>query len=427
MPTNIIPAFQGALGALNKPFFAADRRREALERFEAEGFPTARWESWRHTDVTDVVAEPFQPARLVPASRHAASRYAFPGEAARLVFVNGFFAPKLSEIAHLPEGVEAGPLAHRPDTPVLGSFLSLENAPFAALNTALFPDGAFVRIERGISVGAPIHLIFLTVPDNRPTLIAPRVLACVGENARATIVETHGGGAPGHLAAAVTEVDVGPAARLEHVRCVTDLGEGAHVGHLKARQARGSVFVSHNLVFGGSLVRNEISVGQEGEGAECSLDGVILARGRDRVDNLTVIDHAAPRGTSRETYKYLLDGRSRGVFKGEILIRPAGQKSDAAQSNANLLLSNGALMHTTPDLRIFADDVKARHGAAIGRLDKDMMFYGRSRGLAAEEIRRMLIKAFAADVLSRIACDPAREAAVKAVGDWWEEDHDRHE
>jgi Fe-S cluster assembly protein SufD len=208
---------------------------------------------------------------------------------------------------------------------------------------------------------------------------------------------------------------------------VTDLGEGAHVGHLKARQARGSVFVSHNLVFGGSLVRNEISVGQEGEGAECSLDGVILARGRDRVDNLTVIDHAAPRGTSRETYKYLLDGRSRGVFKGEILIRPAGQKSDAAQSNANLLLSNGALMHTTPDLRIFADDVKARHGAAIGRLDKDMMFYGRSRGLAAEEIRRMLIKAFAADVLSRIACDPAREAAVKAVGDWWEEDHDRHE
>jgi Fe-S cluster assembly protein SufD len=206
-----------------------------------------------------------------------------------------------------------------------------------------------------------------------------------------------------------------------------DVGEGAHVGHVKARQARASVFVSHNLVFGGSLVRNEISVAQEGEGAECSLDGVILARGRDRVDNLTLIDHAAPRGTSRETYKYLLDGRSRGVFKGEIMIRPAGQKSDAAQSNANLLLSNGALMHTTPDLRIFADDVKARHGAAIGRLDKDMMFYGRSRGLAAEEVRRMLIKAFAADVLSRIQCEPAREAAVQAVENWWEDDHDRHE
>jgi Fe-S cluster assembly protein SufD len=197
------------------------------------------------------------------------------------------------------------------------------------------------------------------------------------------------------------------------------LGSGAQVGWVRARQAGKSVFSSHNVVLGGALVRNEISVVQEGEGAECSLDGVVLARGRDLVDNHTSRDHAAPRGSSCEIYKYLMDGRSRGVFDGEVVIRPGAQKTDSTQSNSNLLLSAQSLVHTKPELRIFADDVKAKHGATIGRLDGDMLFYCRSRGLSEADARRFLTQAFASDVLDRLPHAPLREAVFADVGAWW--------
>jgi Fe-S cluster assembly protein SufD len=419
--TTLVSTFNDALAKLDKPFFAAEKRKNALERFEAKGFPTTDWEAWRRTDVSDVTAHPFLPARLVPASQDLAARYALPGASVRLTFVNGFFVPALSDIEHLPEGVEAGPLASRPEVDHLGGLTPLADDPFAALNTALFPDGAFLRVTRGTVAEAPIHVLFLTVPDNRPTFLTPRLFVRMGENAQATLVETHAGGATGHLSAAVSEIDLGPASRLTHLRRVLDLGDGAHLGHVQARQARNSFYGSHSMVFGGSLVRNRIGATQEGEGAECSFDGVALARGRERVDHQTVIDHAAPHGTSREAYKYLLADRARGVFNGEVIIRPGAQKVDSAQINTNLLLSDQALVHTKPDLRIFADDVKAKHGATIGQLNKDMVFYCRSRGFSLEEAKRLLTQAFVVDVIERIAYEPLRELSLKAVGAWWGE------
>lgn len=418
MSAAVVTALQDLLPKLDKPFFPVDRRRQALTRFAALGFPTARQEAWRHTDVSDAVSHPFAPARLMPLPV-LPEKLLLPGASVRLVFVNGFFAPALSDIAHLPEGVEAGPLALRPLVPGLGGAVSLEDAPFAALNTALFPDGAFVRVTRGVVAPAPIHLIFLTLSDDGARLIAPRALVQVEENAQAFLLETHAGGAKAHLCAAVTEIDLAPAARLSHVRRVVDAGEGAHVGLVSVRQARASAYASHALVFGGALVRNDLSVVQEGEGAESLLDGVVLARGREVVDNHTLIDHAASHGSSRETYKYLMADRSRGVFNGEVLIRPKSQKVDSAQSNSNLLLSDQALVHTKPDMRIFADDVKAKHGATVGQLNKDMLFYCRSRGLSLEDAKRLLTQAFAVDILDRISNEPLREALSAAVGSWW--------
>lgn len=421
MTSTLLPSLQEASGALDRPFFPADRRRQALLRFAGMGFPATRLESWRHTDVSAWASKAFVPGRLAPVPGGLAERFAIPGAAVRLVFVNGFFAPALSDIAHLPEGVEAGPLALRPAPPAaLGSLAALEDAPFAALNTALFPDGAYVRATRGALSEVPVHLLFLTVPDSGARLIAPRVLVVLEENAQVLVAETHAGGAEDHLSAAVTELDLGPNARLTHVRRVLELGAGAHLARIHARQARGSVYLSHNVVFGGALVRNELSVVQEGEGAECSLDGVALARGRDLVDNHTTVDHAAPHGTSRESYKYLVADRARGVFNGEVVIRPGAQKADASQSNGNLLLSDQALVHTKPELRIFADDVKAKHGATVGQLNKDLLFYCRSRGLSEADARRLLTQAFAVEVLARIPHEPLRESVMSDVGAWWE-------
>lgn len=418
MSAAVVSAFQDFLPKLDKPFFPVEHRRQALTRFAALGFPSTRLEAWRHTDVSSAVSHSFAPGRLMPLAV-LPEKLLLPGASVRLVFLNGFFSPTLSDIAHLPEGVEAGPLALRPAVPGLGSAASLQDAPFAALNTALFPDGAFVRVTRGVTVGAAIHLVFLTLPDAGARLVTPRALVQVEENAQAVLLETHAGGAAAHLCAAVTEIDLAPAARLTHVRRVLDTGEGAHVGTVSVRQARASFYGSHALVFGGALVRNDLSVLHEGEGAECLLDGVVLARGREVVDNHTLIDHAASHGMSRETYKYLMADRSRGVFNGEVLIRPNAQKVDSAQSNANLLLSDQALVHTKPDLRIFADDVKAKHGATVGQLNKDMLFYCRSRGFSLEEAKRLLTQAFAVDVLERIAQEPLRASLVEAVGDWW--------
>jgi Fe-S cluster assembly protein SufD len=415
---SLLPALQAAVGGLDRPFFPAERRRQALARFAAQGFPTTGLEAWRHTDVRDAVARDFAPARLLPAEASAISRWDLSSACCRLVFVNGFFAPALSVVAGLPEGVEAGPLSARPPL-ALGSFLSLEDAPFAALNTALFPDGAFVRVTRGVAARGLIHLIFLSLPDAGPVLAAPRALLLLEENAQASVVETHAGGAAGLLSAAVTEIDLAPAARLSHVRRVAAVGDGFHAGRTAVRQARDSRYASHSIVVGGRLVRNDLTVLQAGPGAECALDGVVLARGRDLVDNHTLIDHASPRGSSRETYKYLVGDRARGVFNGEVVIRPGAVGTDSAQANANLLLSDQALVHTKPDLRIFADDVKAKHGATVGRLNADMLFYCRSRGLSAVEATRLLTQAFAVEVLDRVPDEALRESLLAEVGAWW--------
>jgi Fe-S cluster assembly protein SufD len=419
MSSPSVLALEPLISALKTPFFPAPLRRSALARFASAGFPSTDQPGWRHTDVSALAARPLLASRAATPPVSVPAAYALPGASARLVFVNGYFAPALSNAGGLAAGVEAGPLSSRPEAPPLGALLPLEGAPFAALNTALFPDGAYVRVTRGAAAEAPIHLLFLTLPVGAPAHVFPRTLIVMEEASQALVVEEHAGGGADLAAEAVTEISCGPSSRLTHVRLVRDLAGGFHLGHVHARQDRAAVYSSHNVVFGGGLTRNQFTSVLEGEGAETSFDGLALARGRETVDNHTTLDHAAPHGTSRENYKYLLADRSRGVFNGEVVIRPGAQKADTAQSNANLLLSDQALMHTTPELRIFADDVKAKHGATIGQLNKDMLFYCRSRGLSLEDAKRLLTQAFAVEVLERLPFEPLRNAVLDAVASWW--------
>jgi len=367
-------------------------RRRAIERFAALGFPTGREEAWRFTDVTPIAETAFGPADgadLAPLEPFAHG----PLAACQLAFVNGRFAPALSSA--LPPGVTRT----EPDPADIGS------GAFAALNTALFRDGAFLRIAGRIE--RPIHLLFLSAGDGFAA--HPRVRIAADAGAQATIVESYLGPLGGaYLTNAVTEITLGDGAILDWTKVQRESPKAYHVATVAARQARASAFTSHSISLGAAIARNDISAVLDGEGAECTLNGLFEATGSQLVDHHTSIDHAKPHGTSRELYKGILNGKARGVFDGKIVVRPDAQKTNAMQTNRNLLLSKEALVNTKPQLEIFANDVKCRHGATIGQLDGDMLFYMRSRGIDAADARRLLVHAFASEIIDEVKVEAIR-------------------
>ncbi|HVB37990.1 MAG TPA: Fe-S cluster assembly protein SufD, partial [Vicinamibacterales bacterium] len=283
---------------------------------------------------------------------------------------------------------------------------------FPALNTAFFADGAFVLLPPHTILDAPIHLLFITVADRARTeavMTHPRVLLVAGEDSQARIIESYAG-TPGatYFTNALTEVSLGEHAVVEHCRVQRESDAAFHVGLMHVNGRRSSTFTSHAFALGGALVRNEIAAVMGGEGMECTLNGLYLATGRQLVDNHTTIDHATPHCSSHEIYKGVLAGRARGVFNGKIIVRPDAQKTDAKQTNRALLLSDDAVIDTKPQLEIFANDVKCTHGAAIGQLDDDAVFYLRSRAIGEQDARTMLIHAFAGEVLDRVHIEPVR-------------------
>ena len=252
-------------------------------------------------------------------------------------------------------------------------------------------------------VDAPIHLVFTSSAEERPTSAHPRVLVVVGARSRATIVESYGGrAASAYFSNGVTELFAGENATVDHYKLQQESAEAAHIGALYIHARRDATVTCHSIALGGSLVRNDVTAVLDGEGGECTLNGLYFADRRTLVDNHTTIDHARPHCASREIYKGILADHARAVFNGKIIVRPDAQKTDAKQTNKALLLSEDAQINTKPQLEIFANDVKCTHGAAIGQMDDEAIFYLRARGLAEPEARRMLIRAFAGDVLSRI-------------------------
>ncbi|RKH34021.1 Fe-S cluster assembly protein SufD [Corallococcus praedator] len=406
-----------ARGSANDPAWLRTLRAEGLRHFEARGLPTSKDEEWKYTPVSTLSALPFQPARDVYAGEDVAAavaRLALPGP--RLVFVDGRFVPALSVLTGLPRGVVLKPLSQalREDGELLertlGQRTRLGANAFTSLNAALLEEGALLTLAPRALSEVPVQLLFLSRGGSGPVLASPRVVVVAGEGSEATLVETYAGlGTEATFTNAVTEVSLGDNASLHHYKLQTEGDATLHLGGLYSRQGRDSRFQSHAFSFGGALARNEVHALFAGEGGECLLNGLFVGRGTQHLDNRTDLDHAVPRCSSREVYKGVLDDRSRGTFHGRIRVREDAQKTDASQTNRNLLLSEGAQVDTRPQLEILADDVKCAHGTAVGRLDDTALFYLRSRGIPKPEAERMLTQAFASELVLAVPAGPVRE------------------
>jgi Fe-S cluster assembly protein SufD len=400
------------------PAWLAAVRREAIERFAEVGFPNTRQEEWRFTNVAPIAERAFDipPSSAWQDCAAAIDAFRFADTSwPELVFVNGQYVPELSRPGALADRLPAGSLAVRlaQDGDRLHAhftrYARYEDHAFRALNTAFFEDGALVQIPANVEVSEPIHLLFFTDTAGGFPMSSPRVLVVAEPHSRIRIVETYAGPrSERYFTNAITECAVGPGASVEHYRLQRESTEAFHVSTTEVRLARDSRFSSHSVTIGGGLVRNEVNAVLDGEGVECTLNGVYLASGDRLVDNHTIIDHAKPNCASHEVYKGILSGRAKGVFNGKIFVRPDAQKTDAKQTNKVLLLSDEAQINTKPQLEIFADDVKCTHGATVGQLDEDALFYLRTRGIARDAARHMLIYAFASDMVSRIALEPVR-------------------
>ena len=393
-------------------------RDEAWRQFATMGFPTTQQEEWRFTSVSPITDGKFMLAGPLKSPLPAIDIEPFrmTDAAAELVFVEGHYVPSLSRSTALPREVRVESLATvmttHPERPGrhLASAASFEGRPFVALNAAFLNDGAWIELPAGSVIEQPLHLLFVASGGaDGPFMTHPRVIVILGENSQASVVETFvGRDAVRYFTNVVTEVVVGKNAGLEHYRLQYEGNDGHHVSAIHVRAERDARYASHSISLGGALVRNDLNAVLDGEGIDCTLNGLYAADAERLVDNHTTIDHARAHCGSREMYRGILADRARGVFNGKIIVRPDAQKTDAKQTNRALLLSEDARINTKPQLEIFANDVKCTHGAAVGQLDEEALFYLRSRGLGEGAARRLLTHAFAADVLNRMPLEAVR-------------------
>jgi len=410
--------FRREAGDQKVPRWLQDRREAAIARFAELGFPTIKHERWKDTNVAPIARTRFvsaQPPARVPTAQSLEVPTFGAMEGLRLVFVNGRYEPRLSSPPISDGGFRVSNLAelladNGDIEPLFGRLEGFEDNPFTALNMAFARDGAFVQLPNGRVLDEPIYLVFLSIPGTEPAVSHLRNLVQVGDRGRATIVEIYvGGDDSGYFTNAVTEVSIGEEAVLDHLKVQREGERAFHVATMAVHQARSSSAACTTLSFGGALVRSDVNTVFTGEGGELSLNGLYVLRGRQHFDSHTRIDHRTPACTSREYYKGILDGSSRGVFNGMIFVRRGAQKTVTRQTNKNLLLSRDAHADSTPGLEILADDVKANHGSTIGQLDDAAMFYLRSRGIDLETARSLLTYAFGAEIVNLIKVASVRK------------------
>ena len=409
------------------PTWLRSLREGAFVRFCEIGFPTTKDEDWRFTNLSAISQTQFQLARdayepIVPTTLQPVL---VPGAACRLVFVNGRFVSALSDLESLPAGVKVSSLADEiarnssAVEPHLGRYPNVERDAFGALNTAFFEDGAFVYLPRRTVLEAPISLLFISVPGGEPSMAHPRNLIIAEENSQASIVEDYislGDGA--FFSNVVTELIAGDNAVISHYLIEREDIRALNVSTLFTLQGRSSYVASHSVLVGGALVRNNVHPVLAGEGAECLINGLFIGKGRQHLDNYMLVEHASPHCSSRQFYNGILDDHAHGVFHGRIIVHQDAQKTDAKQTNRNLLLSDNAQIDTKPQLEIYADDVKCTHGATIGQVEEEALFYLRSRGVDEASARALLLYAFASECLDRMSCAPVREYLQKQVQQW---------
>jgi Fe-S cluster assembly protein SufD len=399
------------------PAWLAAHRAAALDAFEAVGFPTTRQESYRFTNVAPIAGTPFELASPEAEGAEAiAAANEITDSAATAVIVNGCFDETLSAYGSLPLGVVVDGLANAFETDGsnardIALQLETEGLPFAMLNAAFLEDGIHIVVPEGAVLTSPLQVVVVTLPESAPLMAHPRLVIEAGAQSQATVVVSFvGGGSQPYLTNVVTQVRLGAGAVLELVTDQRETEHAFHLHHLHARCEAGAILHSRAVSLGGRLVRNDLAAVLDGEGAHAAIDGVYLADHEELVDNHTSIDHAVAHCTSHELYKGILAGRGRAVFNGRILVRPDAQKTDAKQTNRALLLSDDATINSNPQLEIFADDVKCTHGAAVGQLDEEALFYLQARGLSPAQARDMLLHAFANEVLGEISVPELRLA-----------------
>ena len=400
-------------------------RRAGIDWFSRTGFPTPRNEHWKYTNVSPIEKRSFDLA--APSSRPVQAggpgeRLPNGGAGPRLVVVDGRVDHGLSDLGALPPGVriedftrvvehDCGFLESR-----LGRIVSPEKTAFTALNTAFMDAGAVIRVDPETIADTPVHLVFVSGSHEHERAYSPRIVIAAGAGSRIAVVEHFIGLADTvYLDNVVTEIEVAQGAAVEHYKVQRASAGAYHVAALQAKLAAGASFHSLAVSLGARLARHDIDVTLGHEHARCSLDGLFVANGRQHVDFHTNVEHAAPRCESNEYYKGIAGGRGRGVFNGRVHVHPDAQKTEAHQTNRNLLLSRNAEIDTKPQLEIHADDVKCSHGATIGQLDEQMLFYMRSRGIPESAARGMLTYGFARDVVDRIARSELRESIGAAV------------
>lgn len=402
----------------HEPDAIARLRREGLDRFANLGWPTRQQEAWRLADLGALAQIDLrQPAdALVDAG--VLPTLDLPTH--RLTFVNGRFAPGLSRLRELPGQALIASLGQalltHPERiePHLERLPGLGQHPFAALNTAFWEDGAFVYLPRATVVETPLHLIFHATGDD--IAVYPRLLLVLEDGAQATVVVEYRGKGR-YLNAPVTELQLGAGAVLHYHQVQEESSPAFHLGGVRVRQDRDSQANLHLVSFGGQLARTDLEALLDGEGASCVLNGLILAHDRQMGDYHVRVEHAQPHGSSEQLFKSVLDGQARSVFDGMIHVRPHAQKTDARQSNRNLLLSKQAQANANPRLEILADDVKCGHGSTTGFLNPDALFYLRARGIPVAQARSLLVHAFANDSLNRIQLTPLRERLASSLAD----------
>ena len=408
------------------PEWLESLRRSAIEHFAATGFPTSRDEEWRFTPIGPIAQgtwrQPVGAGDGVTGDQLAPFIFGHP-EWTTLVFVDGAYTEALSSAGALAQGVRAGSLSEAlgADGAILEKHLArhapLDASPFTAISTAFMRDGGFVFVPPHTDLARPVHLVFVATAEAAGTVTHPRNLIVVGAGARASLIESYvtlGEGAS-YWTNAVTEVVAGANSWIEHTRIQRESERAYHVGLTHVEQERDSHYRSFSLAMGGALARHNLTARLNGENVETLMYGLYLTRGDQVVDNHTAIHHDQPNCRSWEVYKGVLDGRSRAVFNGKVFVKPEAQKTDAKQTNRNLLLSDTAKVNTKPQLEIFADDVKCTHGATVGRLDDLALFYARSRGVPSSKAQLLLTYAFAAEVTSEVVLEPVRDELERLV------------
>ncbi len=412
-------------GFRSNPSWLKVVRKQAIETFERLGFPTAKDEAWKYTNLASVARTQFQfvtDTAALTADQIAPFLFG-KSNWPRLVFINGNFSKNLSLIKNI-SGLTltnlSETLAKHPEhlKPYLFQYADMKRDAFAALNAAFFHDGAFIHVSSKTALEEPIHLLFIsTSSETKPALNQVRNLIVLEEQSKASVIEKYVclNGGEHYFNNSVTEIILNSASHLDYHKLEHESEHGIHIGTTQVNQNAGSRFVSSSIVVDGGLVRNDLNVVLNGEHAECVLNGFYMADGEEQVDNHTLIDHPKPNGKSYQVYKGILTGKSNGVFSGRILVHQDAQKTDASQTNKNLLLSKEATMNTKPQLEILADDVKCTHGAAVGQLEDEAIFYLKTRGIDEPSASKLLSYGFANEVINSIRLEPVKEELSRIV------------
>jgi len=405
---------------VNKDGWLEDVRIEAQSRAQALNFPSDRHDDWRLTDLTALFQHAFQPVDTQTELTAADIEQFLIPDTIRLVFVDGSYAAKLSDRRLSSAGVIVSSLVERVDQAHVERYFAklahFDQDAFAALNTRFFDDGAFVHVKG--EVDKPIHILNVTTKREAASASYPRCLVVVEPNSRAILIEDYAGLDDGvNFSNAVTEVVLKEHAQLQHVRVQREEKSSFHIGNCSVEVASGSIYNSTALAFGGRVSRHNLHVTLKQEGAEVTLNGLALITGRQIADTHTLIDHAVPRCKSSQLHKCIADGAAQAIFSGKIMVHEGASGTDSVQSSRNLLLSGKAHIDAQPQLEIFNDDVSCKHGATIGQIDADALFFLKSRGLTEERARNLLTHAFAAEIIEKIPVPALVESLSKTILD----------